>query len=183
MLETHADACLLSKDVKCDKSKLPYHRLVARLGAVSEACRYHGAGGSFRRCKCSRTCRLNVRFHSCTLLPWLASSICLIPTVPQPLASLRDGPADLDWTECGAVLPQSPTPSLLSAHWLGVPDAQYLRYVAKVSRALTNQEIFHDIFEWDNTEEVTLWYMAKQPVSSTSADLLSHQNNKVKLSK
>lgn len=91
-----ADVCLLSKDVMCEKSKLLYHRFLARLDPVSEACRYHGPGSNARWCKCSRTCRLRVRFHSCTLLPSLASSICLIPTVPQPPASLTDGHTDLN---------------------------------------------------------------------------------------
>lgn len=72
---------------------------LARLDPVSEACRYHGPGCSARWCKCSRTCRLYVRFHSCTLLPSLASSICLIPTVPQLLASLTDGHTDLNWVQ------------------------------------------------------------------------------------
>lgn len=45
---------------------------------VSEACSYQRPGWSFSWCKCSRTCQQSVRFHMCTLLPSLASSICLI---------------------------------------------------------------------------------------------------------
>lgn len=160
----------------CEKSKLLYHRFLARLDPVSEARRYHGPGCSARWCKCSRTCRLCVRFHSCTLLPSLASSICLIPTVPQPLASLTDGHTDLNWVQglCSQNHPLVPF-SLLT-----VREFQTLSIYSMSQQwvhPLTFLQTFNYTFWWDNAEEMTLWYIVVSSVSSNSADLLRHQHN------